>query len=607
MTLTVYHQLGLDKVSGQQAFTQRILEKVQLPPLFEPLRPVYAEVIHGILVDELIFCDYSHPQSYTTPARGERIYEIEQKIPDLLHGITQHIPEKIFTDLPEDAFLYEVVDVQQLMDVIYNLIYAVMWTDKQKDQPPHTWWLFMFTRGAVEAIATRYGGTKKPSPSFTRHLSPKQYVDDCCPPGFRPLFYMRLPAVMPPAPEIEPDLAFSGIWVIAPQGKGKSTLLRSLIEPRLHEECSIIVFDSKAAMTRGGEQSLSDSYRYLKLPKQTVTIDPHANLSMNPMRLGTHSVSTLMYLFGCLGADFTPMQSVLLRHCIHLCTLIPDANMTTFRSVIAYGTEKYPEALQLLDEEDQDFWQLEYKKTYGKTIQELLWRLNLLRPSGSFLRTMFNAPTTKVDIAKLMDTNTFTIIGNSTALLDPIQGEFFSRMILTMILAAAEQRARLPDSKKLPCYVIIDEAQTVIAREAGVADIIQRCRSQKISLLCAHHSLSQLENDKVRSALADCAIRYANVDSDGPALAASFNVDADYMRNLPVGEFVLSLRGAPTTRVKIEKPDLSNYRTLTTAELTARDAFMQQTYHYTPAVPAPKTTDPQPLAGPVINVLPTED
>ena len=51
----------------------------------------------------------------------------------------------------------------------------------------------------------------------------------------------------------------------------------------------------------------------------------------------------------------------------------------------------------------------------SRTKQEILWRMNLLRPPDSFLRSMFNATETKIDMRALMDGNNLTIINNSLA------------------------------------------------------------------------------------------------------------------------------------------------------------------------------------------------
>lgn len=401
--------------------------------------------------------------------------------------------------------------------------------------------------------------------------------------------FLLMPVADRPFRAPTPDTYYSGVWIIAPQGKGKTNLLREMVFHKLKQECSVLLFDSKG--------DLADSFRSRDVGREVVTIDPHPYLSLNPLDLGTHSVSTLMYLFnGLLDAKFTTLQLVLFRNAIFFASLIPDANMTIFRDIISNGPGKYPDALASLDEEDRAFWDDDFPtSTYKDTRQQILWRLNLLRPSGTMARTMFNAPKTLVRMAPLMDRPTLTIINNSVAHLDPLQSEFFGRLFLVMILGAAEQRALLPEDKKLPCHVFIDEAQTIIARETGVADIIQRCRSQKISLRCAHHSLSQLEHEKVVSALGDCAVKYTSSDSDAPKLAPFFGCTAEDIRSLAVGQFIIAARGIPGfQRCMIPMANLDQFPLLSKAQIAARDAEMVRRYHYTPASTTPKATKPAP-------------
>ena len=391
-----------------------------------------------------------------------------------------------------------------------------------------------------------------------------------------------LEILMVPVPKapvvIDPILRFSGTWIIANQGKGKTNLLRNLIRNRMNEQCSIIVFDSKP--------ELSVQLRDLQFPKETVTIDPDPFLALNALDLGTHNVATLMYLFsGILDSKLTPLQSGLFQNTLHLCTLIPNATFTTFRDIISNGPAKYPSALAKLDEEDTEFWTKSFVGgTYRSTREEILWRLNTLRPSGSIFRTMFNAPKTLVKMQPLMDTNTLTIVNNSRAVIDPLQSEFFARLFLVMILGVAEQRAKIPESKRFPCYVVMDEAQTIIAREPLLSEVIHRMRAMKIALVTAHQSLSQLKDPLVESALDDCAIKYANNDHDAPALAQRFRTTTEHLQNLQIGEFAFWFQGQATASTyKAPWEDFSGFPKLTREAVAQRDAEMRRRYCYTPA------------------------
>lgn len=392
----------------------------------------------------------------------------------------------------------------------------------------------------------------------------------------------------PPPMELPKDLPFRGTYVLAAQGYGKSTLLSKLILDLMKEPCSIIVFDSKP--------ELSLWLRDYKLPKQTVVIEPDPYLALNPLDLGTHNLDVLMYVFsGLLGAAFTELQAQALRQCVYLTSKIPNATFNTFFDVVINGGKNYKDIVATLDFREQDFWS-RYDKEYASTKSQILWRLDLLTPPDSRARTMFAAPKTQVRMAPLMDTNTLTIIDNSLADLGEMQSEFFSRLFLTMILAAADQRSK--SHVKHPCYVFMDEAHTVIHSEPRVADIIYRLRSQKVAFLAAHQSLSQIKEPQVISALADCAIRYVNAKNDAPAMAQHMGVQAEFIRSLGVGEFALSLQGQPAQRVKIPLPQWT-YPKLTEQEKKIRHEKFRADYCYSPASPpAPRSATSPPALPP---------
>ena len=108
------------------------------------------------------------------------------------------------------------------------------------------------------------------------------------------------------------------------------------------------------------------------------------------------------------------------------------------------------------------------------------------------LRSMFSATHTKLDIGKEMDAGKVIIINNSKAILGDEGAEFFGRFFIALIARAAQQRAGKPASSKKPCYVYIDECQSVIAKDARIPVLLDECRSQQIALILAHQRTAQL-------------------------------------------------------------------------------------------------------------------
>jgi hypothetical protein len=385
-----------------------------------------------------------------------------------------------------------------------------------------------------------------------------------------------------PMPPMTDDLPYSGTYVLAAQGYGKTTLLSKLILDRMNEPCSIIVFDTKPELTL--------KLRQYKFPKETVVITPDKYLALNPFDLGTKNLDILMGLFGSLGAGFTTLQSQALRQIVYLTSKISGATFDTFYEIVATGGKKYQPVIDSFDIRERIFWDEYPGGQYRETRGQVLWRLDTLTPPESLARTMFGAPTTKVKMRPLMDGNTLTIIDCTRDELGHQQTEFFGALFLAMIQAAGEQRAR-SDTKR-PCYIFMDEADTVISRCPAVPEIIYRLRSQRVAFLAAHQSMSQIELPKVQDALNDCAIRYVNAKNDAPKIASHMGVDAEFIRTLRVGEFALSLQGQQAQKVKIPLPQFS-YPKLSTIELADRIKRFKENYCYSPTSPEPPPETPQ--------------
>ena len=384
-------------------------------------------------------------------------------------------------------------------------------------------------------------------------------------------FSAKVPNLPPPTVEIPTELAYSGTYVLGTQNSGKTVLLTKLILDRMEEPCSIIVFDTKP--------ELSLKLRQYKFPKETLVITPDPYLALNPFDIGTKNLDIFMGLFGALGAGFTTLQSQALQQIVYLTSKVQNPTFRTFFEIVSKGGKDYANIIATFDPQEAVFWEEYPGGEYKSTRTEIIRRLQLLTPPESISRTMFNAPNTRVKIAPLMNSDTLTIIDCTRDQLGATQTEFFGRLFLAMIQAAGEQRAR--SRTKHPCYIFMDEADTIISRCLEVPEIIYRLRSQRIAFLAAHQSLDQIEHPRVQSALNDCAIRYVNARNDAPKIAQSMGVDADFIRTLRQGEFALSLQGQPAERVKIPLPSFP-YPKLTQIELQERHEKFRKEYCYPP-------------------------
>jgi hypothetical protein len=415
-----------------------------------------------------------------------------------------------------------------------------------------------------------------------------------------------------------PDrLRFEGTWVIAPPGRGKTTLLSQLLATDLDNvsagKASVILMDSKG--------DLIDHARRLQrfapggdLYGRLVLIEPTGNLSLNPLDMGAsagHTIALLEYVFSSLlDTAPTPLQSTLFRSVLLAMQEIPGANFDTFRRFLTEGWQPFEQYIREMHPDDRDFFlkpdattgKSEYdSRTYTETKQQLLWRIRDLTTKVPILRDMFKAPHTRIDLATEMDAGKVIIIDNSAATLSA-GSEFFSRFFIALILAAAQQRAGRSDSSKLPCFVYIDECDTVISRDTSITEIIHRCRSQKIGLVLAHQELQQIKSDDVKAALANCAVRIANSDDEASQLAPKLRTTPDMLRSLQRGQFALFMRDlTPRPLIVTVDPDgaVWNWPKMTESQYRAIQQEMTDRYCFsTTPLPSPVTAAPAAVTPP---------
>lgn len=352
---------------------------------------------------------------------------------------------------------------------------------------------------------------------------------------------------------IPPERWFEGTWIVGAQGRGKSTLLRQLI---LHHypNASIIILDAKGDL-------LNSFRRMAAIRDRLVIIEPDLEHppALNPLDIGGNAVEFLAYLFELLDTKMTANQTTLFRLVLTLVQQIPNATLETVRDIILNGWEPYEPYVRTLKKIDQDFFDKEFHtKIYSERKPEVLLRLRLLL-SNPYLEAMFQAPRTKIDLGALMDEGKIICINNSyhPDKLGEDGAEFFGRVVIALVWAAARRRAALPDSQKRPVFFVIDEAHCVISRDTTIAKIIQQCRSQKIAMIFSHQEVQQIKNEDVKSALTNCAIKFANSTGEAHELAPRLLTTPEMIKAQRRGTFACYVLDTTDSAVSVSVPPVS--------------------------------------------------
>jgi hypothetical protein len=428
------------------------------------------------------------------------------------------------------------------------------------------------------------GSSKKPLiKASDAELSPEELVETYfAGTPVRDLLLLPVPYSLPE------ETRFSGHWIIAPPGRGKTTLLHGMFLSDLERNASIIVMDSKGDLINPIKNMAAVADRLILIEP-----DSKSPLALNPLDVPSEStaqaVALIEYILaGLLGADFTKPQATLFRHVLPaMMQAIPGCTVEDLKRVLSHGLT--PAQIATLDDRLQEFFEDRENgfssKTYKETRSQIIWRLDFIL-SNDTMRAMFASPTTKLKLGDAMNSGKIIIIDASKAKLGDDGSEFYQRFFLALILGAAQARSTMRPSEKLPVYVYLDECQWV-RNDQKLATILDECRSQKIALILAHQRTDQITNPNVLSAMANCAIRFANSDDEAKYLAPKLRCDPEFLHSLPRGTFAAFVRDLTRKAIALNVP-YQNIEDLPRMSAAQQDVIRQRMRDEYGFVPAPK-------------------
>jgi len=366
--------------------------------------------------------------------------------------------------------------------------------------------------------------------------------------------------------------------IVAGSGHGKTQTLQYLIANDLDAVTqgnrTVIVLDSQGDLIR----TIANLELFAPgepLHDRVVIIDPSDvewPVSLNLFDVGmerlsgyaplererlTNSILELYdFVLGTLlSAEMTQKQNVIFRYVTRLMLHIPDATIHTLRELMEPGSErKFAPHIAKLTGTARHFFETEFPgREFEQTKKQVLRRLWGILENQTFER-MFSHPRSKLDLFAEMNAGKVILINTAKDLLKEQGTEIFGRFFIALIAQAAQERATLPEHKRTPTIVYVDEAQDYFDRNIGL--ILAQARKYNVGMVLAHQYLGQLEPKLQEAFAANTAIKFAGGVSakDARALAPMLYCPSELIETQPKGSFAAHVRGQTKSAVPLSFP-----------------------------------------------------
>lgn len=360
-----------------------------------------------------------------------------------------------------------------------------------------------------------------------------------------------------PVPFHVPDsMRFEHCHVIGGTGHGKTQLLQRMIHADLvaakDDGRSVVVIDSQGDLIQklvrldlfepDTPGSLAD--RLIVIDPADVEYPPALNLfdahadriegygAADRERALNGLIELYETFFGALlGAELTQKQGVIFRYLARLMLAIPDATIHTLMQLMEDG-KPFKEHMELLDGSARHFFETEFfHPSFAATKKQILKRLWGVLSTPAFER-MFAQRENKLDLFEATNDGKIILINTAKDLLKTDGSALFGRFFIAMLAQATLERSVIPEWRRTPTFLYVDEAQEYF--DDTIETILSQARKYHVGITAAHQTLDQL-SPRLRAAfLSNTSFKCVGGVSarDARALASELHTSSDFIEGM---------------------------------------------------------------------------
>lgn len=354
--------------------------------------------------------------------------------------------------------------------------------------------------------------------------------------------------------DVPHETFFQHMHVVGGSGAGKTQWLQNLILHHLQDDRqpALVIVDSQGDLIRNISRLAIFDPEHGELAEKLTIISPKdiehppaINIfDVNRARLDNYDeatreqvtagvIQTFDYLFaGLLGADLTAKQSVFFRFVARLMLAIPYAfgRNATILDMIALMDDPapYAPAIERLSPIQRQFFERDFnQKTFTQTKEQIRYRLNAILENPT-LERLFTSPETKVDLFEQLNSGHVILIDTAKDFLKGASSHF-GRIFISLVLQAVLERASIPEQRRHPAFLIVDEASEYF--DQNIDDFLTETRKYRCGCVFAHQYLDQCTSSLRASFAANTSIKMASGVSTGDArsLAPELRTSPDFI------------------------------------------------------------------------------
>ena len=283
------------------------------------------------------------------------------------------------------------------------------------------------------------------------------------------------------------------VYILGKPGMGKSTLMLSMIRQDILNGKGVALIDPHG--------DLAESV-LRHIPRERIQDTVYFNPLVTPIGINLFKASTeeekrliagdLFLIFQRLTGTGGVRMDAVIKRAIQLLLEIPGA---TFHDLYRLFTDDYFRHQlvgRVQDEGLKDFWTKVWTKyPHPATEEPLVTRLSEF-DSNKSLRSVLST-SSSLDFYSLIQQKRIFIANISKGLIGVDTSPILGTLLVSQFQLAGFKQASLPESKRVPCYLFIDEFQNF--RTSAFNEIVIESRKYQLCLTLANQALDDLDTE----------------------------------------------------------------------------------------------------------------